>query len=62
MIKKKDLIDFEKKIVVEYNEGRIPYPVVMKMRDKFSMWAVGYANPFNQPIEDFVELTANLLA
>lgn len=27
MIKKKDLIDFEKKIVVEYNEGRIPYPV-----------------------------------
>ena len=39
-------------------DGTIPYPVVVRMRDKTSQWAIGNSNPFNQPIKEFIEEVA----
>ena len=38
--------------------SRIPYPIVMKMRERFGRWAMGSTNSFNEPIEDLIEETA----
>ena len=33
----------------------IPYPIVMKLRSKLSLWALENINPFSQPIGEFLE-------
>ena len=41
-----------------YNtDSKIPYPIIMKMREKLTQWSLGETNPFDQPIEDLIEET-----
>lgn len=38
-------------------QAKIPWPIVVRMREKLGQWALGNTNPFNQPIEDLISET-----
>ena len=39
-------------------EAKIPWPIIVRMREKLGQWALGNTNPFHQPIEDLISETA----
>ncbi len=39
-------------------DGKIPYSVVLKMRERFSTWALNNTNPFSEPIGELIEEVA----
>lgn len=40
---------------LRYNmEGKIPWPIVQRLRRDFSRWALGFANPFSMDIEEMI--------
>lgn len=38
-------------------DSKIPYPIVIKMREQFGKWALEHTNPFHQPIGELIEDT-----
>lgn len=45
------------KIIYDMN-SKIPYSIVRAMRARFSQWAIGQTNPFNEPIESLIDEVA----
>ena len=57
---KKWFVDNYENILYNMN-GKIPFPIVRKMREQLSQWAIQHTNPFMQPIEELIEETATSL-
>ncbi|MGV8168943.1 MAG: hypothetical protein ACP5N3_02705 [Candidatus Nanoarchaeia archaeon] len=44
--------------IVYDTEGKIPYPIILQMREKIAVWAMGNSFPLSEPIESIIESAA----